>query len=87
MTSTSHIDVNAVDFDGLGAWMDAQGLPGGPFTGMVPVAGGTQNVMVRFERGGRPYVLRRPPGHARRQSNEVLRREARVLAALLGTPV
>ncbi|MEV0596285.1 phosphotransferase family protein [Nonomuraea cavernae] len=86
MTST-HIDVNAIDLDGLGAWMDAQGLPGGPITGTAPVAGGTQNVMVRFERGGSPYILRRPPQHARRKSNEVLRREARLLAALRDTRV
>lgn len=86
MTST-HIDVATVDFDALGAWMDAQGLPGGPITGAAPVLGGTQNVMIRFERGGRPYILRRPPVHARRKSNEVLRRESRVLAALRGTQV
>jgi aminoglycoside phosphotransferase (APT) family kinase protein len=80
MTST-HIDVNAVDLTELGAWMDAQGLPEGPITGLAPVPGGTQNVMVRFERGGRPYILRRPPQHARSKSNEVLRREARLVAA------
>ncbi|SEG26619.1 Predicted kinase, aminoglycoside phosphotransferase (APT) family [Nonomuraea solani] len=86
MTST-HIDVGAIDFAALGAWMDAQGLPGGPIIGTAPVLGGTQNVMVRFERGGRAYILRRPPMHARSKSNEVLRREARVLAALRDTPV
>ncbi|MGW4799364.1 phosphotransferase family protein [Nonomuraea sp. NPDC004297] len=85
--SATHIDVGAVDFDQLGAWMDAEGLPGGPILGPAPVLGGTQNVMVRFERGDRPYILRRPPLHARRKSNEVLRREARVLAALRDTPV
>ena len=67
--------------------MDAQGLPEGEITGVAPVLGGTQNVMVRFERGGRPYILRRPPLHARPKSNDVLRREARVLAALRDTPV
>ncbi|MET8006476.1 phosphotransferase family protein [Nonomuraea glycinis] len=86
MTST-HIDVSAVDLAALGAWMDAQGLPEGEITGVAPVLGDTQNVMVRFERGGRPYILRRPPLHARPKSNDVLRREARVLAALRDTPV
>ncbi|MFI7447536.1 phosphotransferase family protein [Nonomuraea sp. NPDC049714] len=86
MTST-HIDVSAIDLAALGAWMDAQGLPEGEITGAAPVPGGTQNVMVRFERGGRPYILRRPPVHARAKSNDVLRREARVLAALRDTPV
>ncbi|MEV4187109.1 phosphotransferase family protein [Streptosporangium canum] len=86
MTST-HLDVNAIDFDALGTWMDGRGLPDGPFERVEPVTGGTQNIMVRFERGGVPYVLRRPPLHPRAGSNEVLRREARVLAALRDTPV
>lgn len=86
MTST-HIDVNVVDFDVLGSWMSDQGLPGGEITGAEPVLGGTQNVMIRFSRGGVPYILRRPPLHVRAKSNEVLRREARVLAALRDTPV
>ncbi|MER5643333.1 phosphotransferase family protein [Streptosporangium sp. NPDC002524] len=86
MTST-HIDVTAIDFDVLGAWMDARGLPEGPFERVAPVTGGTQNVMVRFERGGASYVLRRPPLHPRARSNEVLRREARVLTVLRDTPV
>ncbi|WP_433239739.1 phosphotransferase family protein [Streptosporangium sp. CA-135522] len=86
MTST-HIDVRAIDFDALGAWMDEQGLPAGAFERVEPVAGGTQNIMVRFDRGGASYVLRRPPLHPRARSNEVLRREARVLAMLRDTPV
>ncbi|MFI6595634.1 phosphotransferase family protein [Nonomuraea sp. NPDC050536] len=86
MTST-HIDVGAVDFAALGGWMDGQGLPGGQITEVAPVLGGTQNVMVRFERGGRPYILRRPPLHARQKSNEVLRREARLLGVLRDTRV
>ncbi|MEV4064426.1 phosphotransferase family protein [Nonomuraea dietziae] len=86
-TTPAHIDVSAIDFDVLGAWMDAEGLPEGPFENARPVLGGTQNVMVAFERGGVPYVLRRPPLHVRAKSNEVLRREARVLAALEGTGV
>ncbi|MFI6814953.1 phosphotransferase family protein [Nonomuraea sp. NPDC050328] len=83
----THIDVSAVDFEALGAWMDTHGLPEGAITGAEPVLGGTQNIMVRFERGGVPYVLRRPPAHVRAKSNEVLRREARLLAALEGTGV
>ncbi|WP_206184781.1 phosphotransferase family protein [Thermoactinospora rubra] len=86
MTST-HIDLTAIDFAALSEWMDAQGLPEGEIAGVAPVLGGTQNVMVRFSRGGVPYVLRRPPVHARPKSNEVLRREARVLAVLKDTDV
>jgi aminoglycoside phosphotransferase (APT) family kinase protein len=81
------IDPALVDFGVLAVWMDAQALPGGEFTGVETLGGGTQNVLIRFERGGREYVLRRPPRHLRRRSNDALRREARVLAALDGTGV
>ncbi|MFD0687491.1 phosphotransferase family protein [Actinomadura fibrosa] len=81
------IDRALVDFGVLAGWMDGEGLPGGPFEDVVPLAGGTQNVLVRFRRGGRDYVLRRGPAHLRARTNEVLRREARVLAALDGTDV
>ncbi|WP_240489758.1 phosphotransferase family protein [Actinomadura atramentaria] len=81
------IDPAVVDFDVLGRWMDGRGLPGGPFEDVAPLTGGTQNVLVRFRRGGRDYVLRRGPRHLRARTNDVLRREARVLTALDGTDV
>ncbi|HTO54404.1 MAG TPA: phosphotransferase family protein [Myxococcota bacterium] len=67
--------------------MDAQGLPRGEIERASSIAGGTQNVLLRFARGGRDYVLRRPPRHLRPNSNEALRREGRVLAALAGSDV
>ncbi|HTO09749.1 MAG TPA: phosphotransferase family protein [Myxococcota bacterium] len=75
------------DFAALARWMDAQGLPGGELDEVSPIAGGTQNVLLRFRRGGREYVLRRPPLHPRPKSNDALRREGQVLAALAGSPV
>ena len=81
------VDPDLLDGDVLAAWMAEQGLPEGPFTGIELLTGGTQNILVRFTRGGRSYVLRRGPKHLRRSSNDVLRREARVLAALDGTEV
>jgi aminoglycoside phosphotransferase (APT) family kinase protein len=81
------IDPALVDFGVLADWMDAQALPDGEFTGVETLGGGTQNVLIRFERGDREYVLRRPPRHLRRRSNDALRREARVLSALDGTGV
>lgn len=76
-----------VDFAVLAGWMDGQGLAGGTFTDVEVIAGGTQNMLIRFRRGAREYVLRRPPRHLRAKSNEVLRREARMLAALAETDV
>ena len=78
---------DGIDRDVLVRWMDEQGLSAGEITEWSLLAGGTQNVLVRFERGGRAYVLRRPPLHLRPNSNEVLRREMRVLDALAGTDV
>jgi aminoglycoside phosphotransferase (APT) family kinase protein len=77
----------AVDIAAVERWMDAAGLGAGPLTGVEPIAGGTQNVLVRFSRGGRGFVLRRPPVHKRQNSDETMRREARVLAGLAGSGV
>ncbi len=76
-----------LDLDALAGWMGARGLGRGPLTGVERLGGGTQNVLVRFERAGRAYVLRRPPEHKRENSDETMRREARVLAALAGSDV
>jgi aminoglycoside phosphotransferase (APT) family kinase protein len=76
-----------VEFDVLATWMDREGFPRGDLTGVETLAGGTQNTLIRFERGGRAYVLRRGPRHLRPISNDVMRREMRVLAALAGSDV
>jgi len=67
--------------------MDEQGLGKGPISDARLLAGGTQNLLLRFVRDGRAYVLRRPPVHLRKNSNETMRREARVLAALADSDV
>jgi aminoglycoside phosphotransferase (APT) family kinase protein len=77
----------AVDMTAVERWMDSAGLGDGPLAGVELMAGGTQNVLVRFSRGGRGFVLRRPPLHKRKNSDETMRREARVLAGLAGTGV
>lgn len=80
-------EIPGVDLDALTSWMDDRGLGSGPLTSVTELAGGTQNVLVRFDRDGRGYVLRRPPLHKRHNSDETMRREARVLAALAGSDV
>jgi aminoglycoside phosphotransferase (APT) family kinase protein len=81
------VDRDLVDLDQLGEWMQAQGLPAGAFENQRLLTGGTQNILLYFERGGRPFVLRRPPKHLRANSNKVMLREARVLQALAGSGV
>ncbi|MEA3056113.1 MAG: hypothetical protein QOD30_1545 [Actinomycetota bacterium] len=76
-----------VDLERLASWMDSQGLGSGPIGDNELIAGGTQNILLRFERSGRTYVLRHPPPHKRANSDETMRREARVLAALQGSDV
>jgi aminoglycoside phosphotransferase (APT) family kinase protein len=68
-------------------WMSQQGLGDGPLEDVAKISGGTQNIMLRFTRSGRPYVLRRGPAHLRPRSNVVIMRETEVLAALAGTDV
>jgi aminoglycoside phosphotransferase (APT) family kinase protein len=77
----------SVELQSLAAWMDDRGLGEGPLEDPVTPAGGTQNVVLRFSRAGRLYVFRGPPQHKRANSDETMRREARVLAALTGTEV
>src|SRR5262245_7757098 len=67
--------------------MDARGFPPGPVRDAELLGGGTQNILIRFRKGDGVFVLRRPPVHLRKASNDAIRREARVLAALEGTPV
>ncbi len=87
-TEANHgFDPALVNFAALAAWMDDEGLAGGPFEAASLIPGGTQNILVRFTRGGREYVLRRGPAHLRAASNNVIRREMRLLAALADTEV
>jgi aminoglycoside phosphotransferase (APT) family kinase protein len=76
-----------MNIDALARWMDGQGLGDGPIADATPLKGGTQNVLMRFTRAGQSYVLRRPPEKPRSNSNETMRREARMLNALSGTDV
>ena len=77
-----------VDWARIDAWIATRDLPGsGPVTAARLLVGGTQNNAILVERGGASLVLRRPPARARPESNETMRREARVLAALAGTAV
>jgi len=76
-----------VDRDRLGQWMDEQRVESGPIRDAVALQGGTQNILVRFRRGTREFVLRRPPLHPYVNGSETMLREARTLAALAGTAV
>ena len=46
---TDHVNLQAV-----ADWMSGQGLGEGPLEDVATVTGGTQNVMLRFTRAGRP---------------------------------
>ena len=83
----SNLFADVVDLDKLATWMDDQHLESGPLLHPELITGGTQNVLMRFTRGARSFVFRRPPPHKRANSDETMRREARVLAALKGSEV
>ena len=76
-----------LDLSAVAAWMSREGLGDGQIGDVSVIVGGTQNVMLRFSRSGRDYVLRRGPRHLRPVSNSVILRETRVLRALAGTDV
>jgi aminoglycoside phosphotransferase (APT) family kinase protein len=83
MTETS---LDQAALERLSSWMDGQGLAG-PMGAVRALTGGTQNLLLRFEKGGRSFVLRQPPPHTVRGAGETIRREAEVLAALADTEV
>ena len=72
--SDAVIDPAIVDLDRVASWMEDRGLGAGPITDVELIAGGTQNVLLRFRRGERQFVLRRPPPHKRANSDETMRR-------------
>jgi aminoglycoside phosphotransferase (APT) family kinase protein len=76
-----------IDLDRLAGWMDARGLGHGAIAAPHTLGGGTQNILLRFDRGNEAFVLRRPPRRKRPESDEVMRREMRLLAALAGSDV
>jgi aminoglycoside phosphotransferase (APT) family kinase protein len=77
-----------VDLARLNEWMGGRDLPGaGPVTGARRLQGGSQNNIYLLQRGDAQMVLRRPPQHLRKNSNDTMLREARVLAALAGSAV
>jgi aminoglycoside phosphotransferase (APT) family kinase protein len=92
MDRVENIDYDAlaglVDLERLDEWMTGQTLPGrGPVTGAVRLQGGSQNNIFLLQRGDAQMVLRRPPLHLRKNSNDTMLREARVLGALAGSSV
>lgn len=76
-----------INLERLTDWMDSQCLGDGDMYDVQPLSGGTQNIMFRFKRADREYIFRHPPEHPRPESNSVMQREGRVLAALADTGV
>lgn len=72
-----------VDVEALSRWMDEREVDAGAPLKVVEILhGGTQNILLRLRRGERDLVLRRGPQHLRPKTNDNLRREMRVVAAL-----
>lgn len=87
MNDVTSTNLLPIDEGALLDWLDVNHIGTGPLEAPRLLAGGTQNILLRFERAGRSYVLRRPPLHLRKESNETMRREARLLAALASSDV
>jgi aminoglycoside phosphotransferase (APT) family kinase protein len=87
MNVTAATRDDLVDFARLARWMDQSGLGHGPIENVEWIGGGTQNLIVRFERNARAFVLRRPPLQSLSDGSKAMLRESRILRALAGTPV
>jgi len=77
-----------VDIPRLEGWLDANlpDLGAGPLK-VELVHGGTSNVILSLNRGGKTVMLRRPPPTPPPGSEKAIAREGRVLSALNGTDV
>lgn len=77
-----------VDLPAVRTWLDGNvpSLGSGPLQARM-LTGGATNAVFLIERDGNQAVLRRPPRVPRPDSEHILGREARVLAALDGTGV
>ena len=78
------VDPSIVDINLLTEWMDGKGL-GSARWNRSNRCGRHQNLLLRFVRDGRTFILRRPPEHKRKNSDETMRREA-ACSALSPTP-
>ena len=77
----------SIDLAGVERWLLANGVLKGPGLDNIRLlAGGTQNIVLRFASGG-DLVLRHPPAKPRPNSNKLLEREIRLLNALAGSDV
>lgn len=70
----------------LQQWVRREGL-GSTVSDVVPLTGGTQNIVVRLRVDDRPMVLRRPPVHPRPTSDKTMLREIAALRTLAGSAV
>lgn len=53
MTTDQPVEPSIVDLGALRGWMDDRGLGHGKPDSVAPLAGGTQNLLLTFERAGR----------------------------------
>lgn len=79
--------MSTADWRRIEAWLDEQRVGDGPLRPIARLSGGTQNQMILVERGSQQLVLRMPPVHQLPYSNQTMRREIQVLAALDSTAV
>jgi aminoglycoside phosphotransferase (APT) family kinase protein len=75
-----------IDLDAVSRWLASQGKPS-EITDVEPLAGGSQNIVIKLTLDGRRAVLRHPPAHPRPHSNRAIMREMDLLSALSGTDV
>jgi aminoglycoside phosphotransferase (APT) family kinase protein len=81
-------DVSGVDADALGHWLDQQNAPGqGERPVLQSLSGGSQNTLIRVQRGTHRMVLRMPDARADSARLDGLLREIRLVRGLKGTDV
>ena len=81
------MDDPLLDLVALAAWLDTKGLAGTQPLAASRLTSGRSNVMFRLDDGIHRWVLRRPAAVAVERSDDLMRREFRLLSALDHTDV
>ncbi len=76
-----------VDLDRLQDWMERENIGTGKICNAQLLTGGTQNILIKFDRGSETYVLRMPGKYAANVSKKSITREYRLLRALEGSEI
>jgi aminoglycoside phosphotransferase (APT) family kinase protein len=86
-TATSDVPESLLLAPAFREWLDSERVGTGAIIRPTRLAGGTQNTVIRFERGAESFVLRLAASSAEAGPDRIIMRETRLLRALASSSV